>query len=46
MACPRGHNFGRPFISHHNNILSLFDLCPKGEKKIFREIMHFTILLK
>ena len=42
--CPGGHeiyNFGRPFLCHHNYILSLSDLCLGVEKKIFKEIMHF-----
>ena len=34
-------NFGRPFLGHHNIILSLSDLCLGVEKKIFKEIMHF-----
>ena len=40
----KGHeiyNFGRPFLGHHNYILSLSDLCLGVEKKIFKEIMHF-----
>ena len=42
--CPRGHeidNFGRPFLGHHNYILTLSILCLGEEKKIFKEIMHF-----
>ena len=42
--CPGGHeiyNFGRPFLCHHNYILSLSVLCLGVEKKIFKEIMHF-----
>ena len=41
---PAGHeifNFGRPFLGHHNNILSLSILCLEEEKKTFKEIMHF-----
>ena len=35
---PVGHeiyNFGRPFLGHHNDILSLSDLCQGVKKKIF-----------
>ena len=42
--CPGGHkiyDFGRPFLDHHNYILSLFDPCQWVEKKTFKEIMHF-----
>ena len=42
--CPGGHeiyNFGRPFLGHHDYILSFFDICLGVEKKIFKEIMHF-----
>ena len=41
--CPRGHetyNFGRPFLVHHQYILSLSDLC-LGVEKMIKEIMHF-----
>ena len=41
--CPGGHeiyNFGRPFLCHHNYILSLSDLCLGVEKTIFKEMMH------
>ena len=33
-------NFGRHFLGHHNNILTLYVLC-LGEEKIFIEIMYF-----
>ena len=42
--CPGGHeidNFGRPFLGHHNYILSLSVLYLGVEKKILKEIMHF-----
>ena len=45
-SCPMGHEiykFGRPFLDHHYYILGLCDLCLGVEKKIFIEIMHFTI---
>ena len=34
--------FGRPFLSHYNNALSLSlsESCPKVLKKILKEIMH------
>ena len=41
--CPGGHetyNFGRPFLGHPYNTLSLSDLCLRVEK-IFKEIMQF-----
>ena len=34
------YNLGRPFLCHHNYILSLSNLC-LGVEKIFKEIMHF-----
>ena len=34
------YNFRSLFIGHHDNILSLSDLC-LGLKKIFKEINHF-----
>ena len=43
-TCPGGHeiyNFGRPFLGHHYNTLSLSESCPGVEKMIFKEIMHF-----
>ena len=42
--CPWGHeiyNFGRPFLGHHYNIFSLFNLCLGVEKKILKGLMHF-----
>ena len=39
--CPRNHeihNFGRPFIVHHNYIFSLADLCLGAEKNIHKVI--------
>ena len=42
--CPWGHemyNIGRPFLVHHNYILSLPNLCQRVEKKIFKEIHQF-----
>ena len=43
--CPRGHeiqNFGRPFLSHHYNILDFSDPClGVAIKKIFRKIHQF-----
>ena len=44
--CPGGHesyNFGRPFHGHHNNTLSLSDLC-LGVEKFLKEIMHFHFM--
>ena len=44
---PRGYdiyNFGRPFLGYHYYILSLFDLCLRIEKKIFKETLHFHYL--
>ena len=45
--CPEGHeiyNFGTPFLGHHINYkLGLSNLCMGVEKKIFKEILHFTI---
>ena len=44
--CPSGHeihNFGIPFLSHHFFTLSLSELCPRLEKKIFKEIHKFYI---
>ena len=44
--CPGGdqiYNFGRLFLGHHYNTLSLFDLCLSEKKKILKEIMHFSI---
>ena len=41
--CPGGHeiyHFGRSFLGHHYNTLSLSYLC-LGVEKIFKEIMHF-----
>ena len=38
--CPRSHeiyNFGRPFLGHHNYILTLSVLCLEEEKKNFKE---------
>ena len=38
---PRGHeiyNFARPFLGHHNYILSLSVLCVGVVKKIFKEL--------
>ena len=37
------YNFSRPFLGHHYCILSITmsDLCPREEKKIFKEIMNF-----
>ena len=46
--CPGGHeiyNFGRPFLCHHNYILSLSVLCLGVEKKILKEIMHFHYII-
>ena len=45
-SCPRGYeiyNFGRPFLGHHYYKLSLSDLCLKVEKKIFKEIIFFSL---
>ena len=42
--CPGGHEiytFGRLFLGHHYYKLSLFEPCPRVEKKILKEIMHF-----
>ena len=44
---PVGHeiyNFGTPFLCHHNDILSLSDLCLGVEKKILKQIMHFQYM--
>ena len=44
---PGGHkiySFGRPFINHYYNTLSLSDLCMGVEQKIFKEIMHFNYM--
>ena len=41
--CPGGHeiyHFGRPFLGHHYNTLSLSYLS-LGVEKIIKEIMHF-----
>ena len=42
---PRGreiYNYGKPFLSHHYHVPSLFDPCPREEKiRIFNQIMHF-----
>ena len=35
------YNSGRPFLGHHYYSLSLSELCPRVEKKIFKEIIHF-----
>ena len=35
-------NFLRSFLCHHYYIFSLSDLCPGVEKKISKEIMHFS----
>ena len=44
--CPECHkSFGRPFHGHHYYILSLSDLWLGVEKKLFKEIMHFTVRL-
>ena len=43
--CLGGHeiyNLGRPFLGHHQNILSLFDLCIGG-KKIFKRNNAFSL---
>ena len=39
------YNFCRPFLVHHYYILSLLNLCPWVEKKIFQEFCIFTIWL-
>ena len=42
--CSWGHkiyNFGRPFFGHHYYALTLSESCPRVQKKIFKEIMHF-----
>ena len=42
--CPGDHaiyNSIRPFLVHHNYILTLSVLCLGEEKTIFKEIMHF-----
>ena len=47
--CPGVHeiyNFGRPFLGHHYDILSLSDQCLGVEKKVFKEIMHYTFYPK
>ena len=44
---PGGHeiyDFRRPFLCHHNYILTLSVLCLGVEKKIFKEIMHFHFM--
>ena len=42
---PRGreiYNYGKPFLSHHYHVPSLFDPCPREEKiRFFNQIMHF-----
>ena len=42
---PRGsheiYNIGRPFLGHHNCILSLSGQCLGVEKKILKDIIHF-----
>ena len=47
--CPRGHeiyNFDNLFIVYHIFILSLSDLCPGLENKIFNEIVHFHYIIQ
>ena len=46
--CPRGreiHNVGGPFLGYYTLILTLSVLCVGKEKKTFKGIMNFTILL-
>ena len=49
--CPGGHeiyNFGRPFLGHHYNILSLYGPCSGVKKKIFFIEIHqfYTFYIK
>ena len=44
---PRGHeiyNFDIPFLGHDNYTLILSVLCLGEEKKIFKEMIHFTLI--
>ena len=37
------YNYGRPFLGHLYNILSLSDLCPGVEKKTLKNYINFTL---
>ena len=47
--CPGGHeiyNFGRLFLGHYYNILSLSDICMGIDKKFYKEIGDRQEVLK
>ena len=41
------YKFSRPFLGHHYyiHVLSLSDLWPGDEKKIYKEIIHFHYII-